>query len=573
MNRLKLFQDAAAPIALLMIAVLFFGTFAQFDPDPHHDGIQIASAIGVSQGLRIHADVYSQYGPIAPWLNAIPLKIIGQTLLALRVFGAFQLVVITLLMYQVSLLLDVKKSISFLGVLVWVVSCPVWAYQKWFFGLWAWPSITYMLFSLISLKLVLQAEKTNSQKLSHSIWIGGSIGIAIVCRPSYGIPYAFLLILALVIVQKGKRRTTDTGFRNIINALAGSISVIVAILAITNSLRPWIQQSFVGPATMYKSIFLGWDFIRDVYFSNFLPVVLCALLASPLLFLRSKAIRITGYVAFLVAGFAYFIGPSGISPSKLWVISEARNTENPYLSLSALRVCLPCSVMVLVTKLFSVIRSGKSHNQHAGAMYLAACCIGALFQLYPLPDIYHYWWTSPPLVIAVLVGMQSIRVPIIKLAPLVFLVPSLFLIAPKVFEQIQVQRVRWDSGILQGMLIDKEFEPSFRKAEDVLSNLRATAEFRCRDGIWSVIQGRYLSDSPAFVDWANQPNMTKERRSSTVVKCLSEHETLDSDLSMAALNGSTGDVPLFFSQWSGPYSIQIFERLIQLQDQNKDDEK
>lgn len=560
MKRLKLFQDATAPIALLVIAVLFFGTFAQFDPDPHHDGIQIASAIGVSQGLLIHADVYSQYGPIAPWLNAIPLKIIGHTLLALRLFGAFQLVVITLLMYQVALLLNVKKCLSFLGVLVWVVSCPVWAYQKWFFGLWAWPSITYMLFALISLKLILQAEKTNSQKLSHNIWIGGSIGLAIVCRPSYGIPYALLLFLALVIFQKEKRRTTDTGFRSIINALAGTISVIVAILAITNSLRPWIQQSFVGPATMYNSIFLGWGFIRDVYFSNFPPVVLCTLLASPLLLLRSKASRITGYVAFFVAGFAYFIGPSGLSPSKLWVISEARNTENPYLSLTALRVCLPSSVLVLVTRLFSVTRSGKLRNQNAGVMYLGACCIGALFQLYPLPDIYHYWWTSPPLVIAVLVGVQSIRVPIVRLAPIVFLVPSLFLIVPKVVEQIQVPRVRWDSGILRGMLIDKEFETSFSKAVDVLSTLRATAEFRCRDGIWSVIQGRYLSDSPAFVDWANQPNTTKKELSSTVVKCLSEHETLDSDLSTVALIGSTGDVPLFFSQWSGPYSIQIFER-------------
>ena len=131
------------------ISASIFSVFARFDPDPHHDGFQLAPAIGMSEGRPIHREIYSHYGPVSAWINGAWLWVTEPTLLSLRLLGAIQLALIAVLLYSLSIKLGVSRNVSWFITIAWVISCPVWAYESGFFGLWLWPSITFNLIALV----------------------------------------------------------------------------------------------------------------------------------------------------------------------------------------------------------------------------------------------------------------------------------------------------------------------------------------------------------------------------------------------------------------------------------------
>ena len=57
------------------------------DPDPHHDGYMFTAARAVSSGLRVHGEVFYQYGPVTAWLHGAVLRVFGEHLLVLRFFS------------------------------------------------------------------------------------------------------------------------------------------------------------------------------------------------------------------------------------------------------------------------------------------------------------------------------------------------------------------------------------------------------------------------------------------------------------------------------------------------------
>jgi len=69
-NRIQLknnyFSVAKISISFLLIALssFIFIKIAPFDPDPHHDGIQLAPVIGLLEGKDIHGELFEQYGPV-----------------------------------------------------------------------------------------------------------------------------------------------------------------------------------------------------------------------------------------------------------------------------------------------------------------------------------------------------------------------------------------------------------------------------------------------------------------------------------------------------------------------------
>lgn len=74
-------KDVWAVTLVVICATALFGFSAFVDPEPHHDGIQLAPAIAVANGKLIHAEVFDQYGPITAWIHGIVIFIFGPTLL------------------------------------------------------------------------------------------------------------------------------------------------------------------------------------------------------------------------------------------------------------------------------------------------------------------------------------------------------------------------------------------------------------------------------------------------------------------------------------------------------------
>ena len=109
---------------LFLVAAVFIYV-ARLDPDPQHDGTQLGTAVGVSEGLLVHKDVFSQYGPIGPWLNGVIMYIFGPQLLTIRIASAIQLVLLNVLIYLTARTLNVVRSLALIFSFVWALSCPV----------------------------------------------------------------------------------------------------------------------------------------------------------------------------------------------------------------------------------------------------------------------------------------------------------------------------------------------------------------------------------------------------------------------------------------------------------------
>ena len=74
------------PLGLVVFATvaLMFLPFVRLGVDPHHDGIMLRPALVLARGGVIHRDAFSQYGPMAAWVQGIGVLVFGPTLFAIR---------------------------------------------------------------------------------------------------------------------------------------------------------------------------------------------------------------------------------------------------------------------------------------------------------------------------------------------------------------------------------------------------------------------------------------------------------------------------------------------------------
>ena len=80
MRDTKLRTLGGLPASLAVSAVAFVSAlpFARLDFDPHHDGVMVATAVAIRDGAIVHRDVFAQYGPVAPLLQALALNFLSE---------------------------------------------------------------------------------------------------------------------------------------------------------------------------------------------------------------------------------------------------------------------------------------------------------------------------------------------------------------------------------------------------------------------------------------------------------------------------------------------------------------
>ena len=179
------------PISYFVVGTLSFLYFlglAKINPDPHHDGVQFAAAVGVADGLKIHSQVFEQYGPVGAWIQGATLQLFGSTLLNLRLANVVLLTIATILLLRIFFLLRVPKSVSVLACLVWVLSCPVSSIYPGAFGFWPWSSVFVLVFLLDNAAVLLRSQVRRKALTNWELYfIGVTCSVIIFTRFQVGI--------------------------------------------------------------------------------------------------------------------------------------------------------------------------------------------------------------------------------------------------------------------------------------------------------------------------------------------------------------------------------------------------
>ena len=122
-----------------------------FNPDPHHDGILLSAGYMTQRGLVPHLDYVFIWGPVLPYILAIPL-FITKNLIALRFFGYICICAVAYLLYKLNAKGLSKRDSIFISA-IWLISLPpitILTTNPWPRSINAWPNIYGFLFILIS---------------------------------------------------------------------------------------------------------------------------------------------------------------------------------------------------------------------------------------------------------------------------------------------------------------------------------------------------------------------------------------------------------------------------------------
>ena len=494
-------------IASISIAV--FAVFARFDPDPHHDGFQIAPAIGVHDGKFMHSEIYSHYGPVSAWINGAWLNITEPTLLSLRLFGAVQLSLTAVLLYALSAKLGLARSASWLIAIVWIISCPVWAYESNYFGLWLWPSITFNLLALAVALLVIQNShgsfREGKEKRKDFV-IGVLLGLALLVRTKEGFVLLVAFFVVLVSVQSSSR---------LLRAVFGfvvTLFVFSTALVVTGSFHDWLIQTVLGPLRNPESVSVGgfdWNYFKGIYLKAESKIHLGLLAALIGLFYsyHKLATRNSQRIAILLisAVVGYYAVRTGSVTTRITSLSSATDTSNSVLAYTMLirfgLIFSLAGIGLVTVRLIGeryVKKVWATATRQQELLVTLALALAAVANLYPLPDVYHLWWASPSLILFVMVLIKSFLTPKFGRAVINVMLLLVVVVVPvntlKAFNEIQQPRVMWSTGLLKGMLIHENIVSSFLLVDEVLEQLDHPADFStCRDPLWAVFSGKYMS--------------------------------------------------------------------------------
>lgn len=543
---------------LLVGVITFIGylPFARLDPDPHHDGIQIASAIGVSEGLKVHSQVFNQYGPITNWAQSLWMLVTPNTLLSLRIWGCLIIAISAGLITKICIQLKLSVVISVLVSLAWAASCPVWTFDPGFFGLWPWPSLLYLALSLLGISYILSWSLEDLSNYKFGFLSGVFLGLAALTRINYGVPLLLGASVAILLLVKSRSHIHWRDMSSFVIGASFIISCVVLVLWFTNSLSSFVDQAILEPLKGKSAVSTGWIFFRDLYLvTSYKYLIIFCMSFVFLRYAKSMKVRMLIFVAsvFLISmelsaiSYADLIA---LNFTKAWLVN--RNSDLLQLSLIATIFALIGGPILLGRSILASLFRLKNKFDFE-LFILVVGSLAALLQLYPLSDVYHLWWTSPLLLILFFrffsLNTSSSLISFVTL--LIFVVSGI----SSSRSSLQIPRMYWSSGVLDGMLIPANNFEGFVSADRALAQNDLKSRYLCRDGLWAVWRGRYQSSSPNFVEWG----FATEDRSvdESIVVCDWPGDGLAADQLDRPIISTGGTNAFDYSRFSGGYFLEV----------------
>lgn len=502
-------------VFFLCVPIYIYFSIARFDPDPHHDGIQLAPAIGILNGKQLHGELFEQYGPVWVWIKSVFLYYFGAKLEVLRLLAAFIAVLTTFMIFFACSKITKMKIVGLMMSAAYLFTNPSFnTINGMELPLWLWPSLFINLIFLIMVSILISDISTRSKRFEKvaAIFLGFLLTIVLFTRFQIGV--LAIIGISYFLISRRKYSLEFLGFY--FSSLLTFSGGVVVYLIVTNSFNYFILQIIIGPATNLIVMLKLYIDVPDL-FVNFGIGVLPALFvfyANFYLFNRSKIVKkltllLSGIFIFVLIIWGKF---TGLSPlNNISLVQEVLDMQSHlilYASFSFALFVLFFHRLLLRNK--KVIHNMEStgfefDNPEESLRVLMFFSSLALVQLYPRPDVYHLWWASPILLIAFpyFLMMIGFRREILVTSLLTLVIPITLVGMYSFVEQIQIPRTVWISGILEGMLVQDSRLKDFYIADNIFSeNKHALGIYNCNDALFPVWNGKYQASDGKYVSWA-----------------------------------------------------------------------
>jgi 4-amino-4-deoxy-L-arabinose transferase-like glycosyltransferase len=103
-NRILMIKNKKILIQILIVFLFTLAVaslFLTLDADPHHDGIMLKPAVDVANGEILFKQMFTQYGALVTFLQALALGIFGKYLIVIRLLTAFFYAIIATVIWMI----------------------------------------------------------------------------------------------------------------------------------------------------------------------------------------------------------------------------------------------------------------------------------------------------------------------------------------------------------------------------------------------------------------------------------------------------------------------------------------
>lgn len=512
MARVRKRLDSAVVCVLGLFLAVLFVPFSRIGVDPHHDGVMLTPALAVSRGLRVHQDIYAQYGPVSVWAQAFAIRILGDGLFSIRLVSALALVLASLLFYS-AWAMAFDRWVALLSVVLWSLCAPFFTR-----GVDALPwSSDYVLLlqSAATLCLVL-AWRTRRTRTSILLLFSCSalVGILIFTRVNTGLATcAVLLTLSVAFLPWKVTRVIAFG-------IATGFLSILSVLTLRGSSGEWYEQAIVMPRWIYVDILgqSGLDGLRGNAAINALPAagfMLCVLLVLTRVDKLFHSHRcLNKNVAFSIAAIMC------ISFCLGWLF-KGDGVFNGWNRTTAMFGCGLLGIIFFVFYLPKDTWPSATENKqmllNASQTRLLTAGIGAasLVQYFPVVDSRHVWWATLPTIAPTLAAMSHFlaKKQLQVAFGLALLLPVGFQSWNSTKETLAEKRYPVpEIPVLKRMLISEDLSKALGTRFEAIADFQKMNGAHpvlnlCKDGLYSSVGQRIDFPDPYYVYWTFKKQM------------------------------------------------------------------
>jgi hypothetical protein len=550
-------------VSFLIIAFssYIFFRIAPYDPDPHHDGIQLAPVIGILEGKHIHGELFEQYGPVWDWIKTLFLAFLGPELIKLRYMASIMAVATCFMIFKISLRIIGSYTVSLLLTGIWVFTSPALnTINNLNFPLWPWPSLLLNLAILMLFNKFLSdfnVKDLNYQKIS-AVLTSFLITVCLFTRLQIGL----ILIFGISFIIYKYQAKSKIVIAYYLVSLILFVSLVFIYLISTNSLSYFFLQTVIGPLNTYVS-----PISASYIFVNFCLGVMPLIFY---LFIIKKFSSGSWHLKFSSIFLTIFLG--------LFLIYVGKIYDKFYLNnFSLTRAILDIQSHSIIYFAFTFCGffaiffflghlNHRAFNSHTGSLKIfsksdrllnvvAIFSSFCLIQAYPIQDIYHLWWASPVLLISLmyLLKLLGINKKTLTSMSIACFLPIIVFGVNSFAIQVQIPRITSDFGSLRGMQIQESKFSDFETANSFFADLGdLNGIYNCPDALFSVWSGKYRVTDGNYVGWAwNTVRAGGITKGSPWVLCSND---LSYALSWAQSNNLSTPIkvvgPLNLSPWS-----------------------
>jgi hypothetical protein len=381
--------------SVFVCTFILFYFFADRGFDYHHNGLVLVTAREIADGGVLYRDIFWQYGPAPPYLQALVVKLFGENLLYLNYFAVFCQALSAGIIGDLWLKIY-GKQIAIFGILAWCSGAYFFDPNHYMLP---WPSDFVLLFYVMTLWSVFKAVEKTKSSVTHfySFLAGVTLGMCLLSRGvQVGLAFFVVVFSAWYFFEKVISKYMILGFLVIICG-AGLYALR------EQAIGPYFQQTLHVAKEWGSSVASnGIRLINyGVFFKGVRALSLVVILSVLVKVRKLHLLSLTSVLCFASISYLAIIG--GVwkldTNDAYWIYNNERGVQflswSPVDLLWLIVVLVPCLVVV------GFWRNLQLRNRHfdldqSQKYFLLITLLGLYSTIFPVPDIAHVWWAVLP---------------------------------------------------------------------------------------------------------------------------------------------------------------------------------